>query len=72
MCVETRVPSLSTGPGLLIFGIVASGLRSKVSFTLGCITVHIRCIIGQVAETGMMGTTVRKEKGSVISGCRLA
>lgn len=37
--------------------------RNKTGFTLGYIIVCIRCIIGQAAETGVMGTIMRKEKG---------
>lgn len=40
-----------------------NGLRSKTGFTLGYIIISIRYIIGQVAETSMVGTIVRKEKG---------
>lgn len=39
------------------------GLRSKPEFILGYIIICIRYVIGQVAETSMMGTIVRKEKG---------
>lgn len=37
--------------------------KNKIGFTLGYIIMFMRCIIGQVAETGVMETIMRKEKG---------